>query len=293
MLNSKTFSSKRTSKRSAFTLIELSIVLIIIGLLVAGVTGGASLIRSAQLRSVMSEARGFNVAVNAFVVQYDELPGDYGTAIGSPASNGNQDGQISYLSGLGTGNGSILEGVLAWNQLINSGTIDETITPVTIPLANAGSSPVLTIGTHIPDSKFDGLGWVFDYVGGQVRLDTAAGALQADSGALVEDRNVVIATGGDIAAVTGSETTDQNFVPVAAMTPTDALSIDAKLDDGDPDSGRVRVPENLVDAFAEASPVATLCAVDDNDTDTEVTDTTYNTASSDDECALEFTVDIS
>ena len=80
MLNKKAFSTKRASKRSAFTLIELSIVLIIIGLLVAGITGGASLIKSAQLRSVMSEARGYNVAVNSFVVQYDELPGDYDVA---------------------------------------------------------------------------------------------------------------------------------------------------------------------------------------------------------------------
>ncbi|MDR2760473.1 MAG: prepilin-type N-terminal cleavage/methylation domain-containing protein, partial [Rickettsiales bacterium] len=37
-----------------FSLIELSIVLIIMGLLIAGITGGASLIKSAQLRSVIS-----------------------------------------------------------------------------------------------------------------------------------------------------------------------------------------------------------------------------------------------
>ena len=55
----KTFSSKK----SAFSLIELSIVLIIIGLLIAGITGGASLIKSSELRSVMGEARGYAVSV--------------------------------------------------------------------------------------------------------------------------------------------------------------------------------------------------------------------------------------
>ena len=38
-----------------FSLIELSIVLIIMGLLIAGVTGGASLVKSAKLRAAVTE----------------------------------------------------------------------------------------------------------------------------------------------------------------------------------------------------------------------------------------------
>jgi len=66
-----------TNKRSeGFSLIELSIVLIIIGLLVAGVTGGAKLIKTAQLRNVISESRNYKMAVNAYYALKDTIPGD-------------------------------------------------------------------------------------------------------------------------------------------------------------------------------------------------------------------------
>ena len=64
---------KKSNK--GFSLIELSIVLIIIGLLVAGITGGASLIKSAELRAVMSEIRNYQTAVNAYYTAAGKLPG--------------------------------------------------------------------------------------------------------------------------------------------------------------------------------------------------------------------------
>ncbi len=66
----------KNKKLSAFSLIELSIVLIIIGLLVAGITGGQSLIESARARAVMNEARGYMQAVNTYFVANGRLPGD-------------------------------------------------------------------------------------------------------------------------------------------------------------------------------------------------------------------------
>ena len=72
-----------SSKKSAFSLIELSIVLIIIGLLIAGITGGASLIKSSELRSIMGEARGYAVSVNSFFTQYDQYPGDASVNVGN------------------------------------------------------------------------------------------------------------------------------------------------------------------------------------------------------------------
>jgi prepilin-type N-terminal cleavage/methylation domain-containing protein len=114
----KTFSTKK----SAFSLIELSIVLIIIGLLIAGVTGGASLIKSSELRSAISEARGYAVAVNGFYSQYNELPGDYDVAIGgsSAGTTNGLNGRIEYYATDATNDS---ESVVAWTQLIATGTL--------------------------------------------------------------------------------------------------------------------------------------------------------------------------
>ena len=64
------------SNSFAFSLIELSIVLIIIGLLVAGITGGQSLIKSAKLRAFMNELNGWKQAVYTFYASKGRLPGD-------------------------------------------------------------------------------------------------------------------------------------------------------------------------------------------------------------------------
>lgn len=62
--------------RHGFTLIELSIVLVIIGLLVGGVLVGRDLIKSAEIRAQISQIEEFKTAVNTFKVKYGYLPGD-------------------------------------------------------------------------------------------------------------------------------------------------------------------------------------------------------------------------
>ena len=59
-----------------FTLVELSIVLVILGLLVGGVLSGQSLIRAAELRSITAQQQRFVTSINAFRDKYFALPGD-------------------------------------------------------------------------------------------------------------------------------------------------------------------------------------------------------------------------
>ena len=68
--------NNNNDNNKAFSLIELSIVLIIIGLLVAGITSGQSLIESAKIRYIINEFRGYRYAVNTFYSLKERLPAD-------------------------------------------------------------------------------------------------------------------------------------------------------------------------------------------------------------------------
>lgn len=65
-------------RNNGFTLVEISIVIVIIGLLIAGVIQGKSLIQSAKVSNAITLAQDISVALNAFKQQYHMLPGDMG-----------------------------------------------------------------------------------------------------------------------------------------------------------------------------------------------------------------------
>ncbi|MDD2840193.1 MAG: prepilin-type N-terminal cleavage/methylation domain-containing protein [Rickettsiales bacterium] len=91
---------KKLYKSNGFSLIELSIVLIVISFLIAAIVYGASLIKSAKVNALISEITNFRTSAAAFIEKYGEIPGD-GSKIanngvgGLTASDaGNNDGII-------------------------------------------------------------------------------------------------------------------------------------------------------------------------------------------------------
>ncbi len=73
---------KKELNSNAFSLIELSIVLIIIGLLVVGIMGAANLIKTAKIRGFINEIREYRQAVYTFKAIKDRYPGDiYNTGV--------------------------------------------------------------------------------------------------------------------------------------------------------------------------------------------------------------------
>jgi prepilin-type N-terminal cleavage/methylation domain-containing protein len=76
------------SKQSGFTLVEIAIVLVIIGLLLGGVLKGQELINSAKVKNLATDFRNMSTFVYAYQDKYRAIPGDDRSALahlGAPA----------------------------------------------------------------------------------------------------------------------------------------------------------------------------------------------------------------
>ena len=124
-------------RQNGFTLIEIAIVLVIIGLLLGGVLKGQELITSARVRNLISMQDGIKAAYFGFLDRYRALPGDYAQAvaningvtgggacgIAATRGNGNGDGQVMHVAAT-----TVAENVLAWEHLSKSGFINGSYT---------------------------------------------------------------------------------------------------------------------------------------------------------------------
>jgi prepilin-type N-terminal cleavage/methylation domain-containing protein len=85
------------NRNHAFTLIELSIVMVIVALIIGGILKGQDLIHAANARSILSQIQKYTSAVNVFQSKYTAMPGDFNRAksfIVGAAQNGDGDGLI-------------------------------------------------------------------------------------------------------------------------------------------------------------------------------------------------------
>lgn len=230
---------KNTSFRQsrAFTLMEMTIVLTIMGLVIAGVFAGRALIRQSQVASVVSDMQRYIAAAKSFQTQYNMLPGDFinattywGAAGGSAATgyttdcyssttayststcNGNGDGKIAASATYQS------EEYLFWQHLANAGMIQGQYTG---QKGTAGTTDSV-IGTNIPATRIDGAGLNAPLWQGYV----GAG-----------DANWFPGNYGH-AMIFGSYSSNKSPVS-AALTAAEAQSLDTKYDDGVPSSGNI------------------------------------------------------
>jgi prepilin-type N-terminal cleavage/methylation domain-containing protein len=132
-------------KQAGFTLIELSIVIVIIGLIVAGVVGGQQLVNQAKLRQLITTIDKYQTAFLSFKLQYNALAGDFSSASSywSGAPNGNGDGKFDGIH-IDT---SVTEVYGAYKHLANAGLMKNNLTGL------KGSGPV--IGENVPELSYN------------------------------------------------------------------------------------------------------------------------------------------
>jgi prepilin-type N-terminal cleavage/methylation domain-containing protein len=131
-------------KQSGFTLVEIAIVLVIIGLLLGGILKGQELIQNARVRNVADQQNAIKAAYYAFQDRYRALPGDYRDAAA------NIPNVVAHVATT-NGNAQIeaTESVYAWYHLTNAGFIscsECSADPLNAPTPNAGNSPVNAFG---------------------------------------------------------------------------------------------------------------------------------------------------
>jgi prepilin-type N-terminal cleavage/methylation domain-containing protein len=219
----------RQGGAAGFTLIELSIVLVIIGLIVGGVLTGQDLIRAAEVRATISQIEKYNTAVNTFYGKYDALPGNMNatTAATFGFSTVGRTGAV----GFGSGNGVITgdEELMFWVDLsspIAGGLIDGSFT------AGAGYTDDnelvalggLKVALYLPPAKLGRGNYIWTWSGGWQAYASPPG----------DGQNYFSLS--TPATLGGSSTP---HVPSTTLTVTQAYSIDKKMDDGMPQSGNV------------------------------------------------------
>ena len=224
------------SHKSAFTLVELSIVLVIIGLIVGGVLTGRDLIRAAELRSTTAQLQQIITGVMTFKLKYNALPGDMPDATqiwGSEAvcpytpantvphtvtCNGNGDGVIG-----GYGTASNPEEMRFWQHLANADLISGKYTGI-FSEGNSSGAWHNEFDVNIPRAAISGSG--FSREKSDVAVILGIGYWQAPY------------KYGSSMIFFGTQTC-QAFNNCPALTPKEQFLLDSKIDDGLPASGKI------------------------------------------------------
>lgn len=212
-------------KQSGFTLVEIAIVLVIIGLLLGGVLKGQELINSAKVKNLIGDFRTISTFVYGYQDRFRALPGDDAGAVAHVV------GTAATTHATGAGTGAVGDGRIngAWNAPAAA--------------ANSGEESYLF--------------WQHVRLGGFAAGTTTVGA--ADYAYRNADGGNVGITGDPVFTGAGGWA-GSFFVCSSGIQGRYARQIDTTIDDGNPATGSVRVL-GVVGTGGELATAATFAAI--------------------------------
>jgi prepilin-type N-terminal cleavage/methylation domain-containing protein len=238
--------------RKGFSLVELSIALVIIGLITGGILAGQSLLGAAELKAVITESDKYISSAKLFRQKYGNLPGDFpnaeatwGTAdpvdancittaaVGTETCNGDENGRITGASTRSN------ESYRFWQHLANAGLITGKYDGIT-----HGSTNFSSTADNSPASKFTSGGWFI------WSWSTASGHTAFFDG--FYDNTLCLGKGWNA-----------NSWPTSGLfKPEELWNVDTKTDDGKPATGKLvaYIYANCTDAGASPGGASVLTA---------------------------------
>jgi prepilin-type N-terminal cleavage/methylation domain-containing protein len=133
--------------QSGFTLIEIAIVLVIIGLLLGGVLKGQELINSARVKNLATDFRNLPVLIYGYQDKYKALPGDDINAVSHVVATGNGNGN-GIIDGMWDSTTATNETQLFWQDVRLAGLAPGPTTGADLlPTNSAGGIIGITNGT--------------------------------------------------------------------------------------------------------------------------------------------------
>lgn len=220
----------------AFSLVELSLVIVIIGVVTGGIVAGQGMLRSGRMVGAVSEIGRYKTAYGQFREQYKSAPGDFAGATAlwgavggggtgaacfnvsnttTASCNGNGDGWVGLASGaISSDQWYRGEAFHAWKHLANAKLIEGRFTGLSGSASNQDVEPNI----NAPASSIKGYGYYLFYA-------TAVGTRFARDASDEEWRGNIL----------------MMFNQTDANINSDIVKfIDEKMDDGLPGTGMVR-----------------------------------------------------